>query len=157
MEHHRFFKGSRIIGPVCKGETVGKVREMAEMGERELVLVVSVRCGKGRDMTRGRHVDDNCLVRHNDAQSLSLSHAFSRGNCDHAVQLCTCCICGCTVHKCKGFLKNLHGGLSHACSRDDCDHAVQLCTCCICGCTVHTLRRLAGFFFSPINRNLSQL
>ena len=73
------------------------------------MLVVSVRCGKGRDMTRGRHVDDNCLVRHNDAQSLRMSHACSRDNCDHAVQLCTCCICGCTVHKCKGFLKNLHG------------------------------------------------
>ena len=45
--------GSRIIGLVCKGETVGKVREVDEMGERELVLVVSVKCGKGRDMTRG--------------------------------------------------------------------------------------------------------
>ena len=45
--------GSRITGLVCKGETVGKVEEVDEMGERELVLVVSVRCGKERDITRG--------------------------------------------------------------------------------------------------------
>ena len=45
--------GRRIIGLVCKGETVGKTREMDEMGERELVLVVSVRCDKERVMTRG--------------------------------------------------------------------------------------------------------
>ena len=38
--------GSRIIGLVCEGETVGKTGEVDEMGERELVLVVSVRCGK---------------------------------------------------------------------------------------------------------------
>ena len=48
-----YLYGSRIIGLVCKGATVGKVGEVDEMGERELVLVVSVRCGKGRDMTRG--------------------------------------------------------------------------------------------------------
>ena len=47
------YMGSRIIGLVCKGETVGKKGEVDEMGERELVLVVSVRCGKERDMTRG--------------------------------------------------------------------------------------------------------
>ena len=47
------FQGSRVLGLVCKSETVGKVREVDEMGERELVLVVSVRCGKERDMTRG--------------------------------------------------------------------------------------------------------
>ena len=41
------------MGLTCVGETVGKVGEMDEMGEREHVLVVSVRCGKGRDMTRG--------------------------------------------------------------------------------------------------------
>ena len=38
--------GSRIIDLVCEGETVGKIGEVDEMGERELVLVVSVRCGK---------------------------------------------------------------------------------------------------------------
>ena len=53
VEHRRVFLGSRIIGLVCKGETVGKIEEVDEMGERELVLVVSVRCGKERDMTRG--------------------------------------------------------------------------------------------------------
>ena len=37
-------------GPVCVGEIVGKI---GEVGERELVPVVSVRCGKERDMTRG--------------------------------------------------------------------------------------------------------
>ena len=40
------FYESRIIGLVCEGETVGKTGEVDEMGERELVLVVSVRCGK---------------------------------------------------------------------------------------------------------------
>ena len=38
---------------VCEGETVGKIGEVDEMGERELVLVVSVGCGKEWDMTRG--------------------------------------------------------------------------------------------------------
>ena len=38
--------GSRTTGLVCVGETVGKTGEADEMGERELVLVVSVRCGK---------------------------------------------------------------------------------------------------------------
>ena len=45
--------GSIAIGLVCVGETVGKIGVVGEMGERELVLVVSVRCGKERDMTRG--------------------------------------------------------------------------------------------------------
>ena len=34
----------------CEGGNVGKI---SEVGERELVPVVSVRCGKERDMTRG--------------------------------------------------------------------------------------------------------
>ena len=34
----------------CEGENVGKI---GEVGEREFVLVVSVRCGKEGDMTRG--------------------------------------------------------------------------------------------------------
>ena len=38
--------GSRIIDLVCDGETIGKIGEVDEKGERELVLVVSVRCGK---------------------------------------------------------------------------------------------------------------
>ena len=38
--------GSRTIDLVCVGETVGKIGEVDEIGERELVLVVSVRCGK---------------------------------------------------------------------------------------------------------------
>ena len=42
--------GSSTKGLVCVGEIVGKI---GEVGERELVLVVSVRCGKERDMTRG--------------------------------------------------------------------------------------------------------
>ena len=37
-------------GLVCVGESVGKIGEVVE---RELVLVVSVRCGKECDMTRG--------------------------------------------------------------------------------------------------------
>ena len=45
--------GLTIIGLVCEGETVGKIGKMDEMGERELVLEVSVRCGNERDMTRG--------------------------------------------------------------------------------------------------------
>ena len=42
--------GSCTKDLVCVGEIVGK---MGEVGERELVLVVSVRCGKERDTTRG--------------------------------------------------------------------------------------------------------
>ena len=38
--------GSRTTGLVCEGETVGKKGEVDERGERELVLVVSVSCGK---------------------------------------------------------------------------------------------------------------
>ena len=37
---------SRIIGLFCKSETVGKIREVDEMGERESVLVVNVKRGK---------------------------------------------------------------------------------------------------------------
>ena len=40
------WKGSRITRLVCKRETVGKIGEVDEMGDRELVLVVSVRCGE---------------------------------------------------------------------------------------------------------------
>ena len=42
--------GLRFIVFVCEGENVGKI---GEAGERELVLAISVRCGKERDMTRG--------------------------------------------------------------------------------------------------------
>ena len=45
VEHRRVCMG-RDLGLVCEGETVGKISEMEEMDERELVLVVSVRCGK---------------------------------------------------------------------------------------------------------------
>ena len=38
--------GSRIIGLGCEGDTVGQIGELYEMGERELVLLVSVKCGK---------------------------------------------------------------------------------------------------------------
>ena len=38
--------GSRTVDLVCAVETVGKIGEVDEMGERELVLVVRVRCGK---------------------------------------------------------------------------------------------------------------
>ena len=44
---------SAVIRLVCGGETLGKIGEVDEKGERELVLVVSVRCGKEGDMTRG--------------------------------------------------------------------------------------------------------
>ena len=47
---------ARIIRLVSEGVTVGKIGEVDEMDERELVLVVSVRCGKRRDMTRGRQM-----------------------------------------------------------------------------------------------------
>ena len=43
------------IGFVCEGETVGKIGEVDEMGERVLVLVVSAKCGKDE----ASHVDDN--------------------------------------------------------------------------------------------------
>ena len=38
--------GSRIIDVARVSETVGKIGEVDEMGEVELVLVVYVRCGK---------------------------------------------------------------------------------------------------------------
>ena len=53
VEHRMVNMGSRAMDLVCVGETVGKMGEVDEMGERELVLVVSVRCGKEWDMTRG--------------------------------------------------------------------------------------------------------
>ena len=44
--------GLRIIGLVCEGESVERSEKwMKWVGE--LVLVVSVKCGKERDMTRG--------------------------------------------------------------------------------------------------------
>ena len=42
--------GSCARGLGCEGENVGKI---GDVSERELVLVVSVRCGKERDMARG--------------------------------------------------------------------------------------------------------
>ena len=45
MEQRQGFYGSRAIGLVCVGEAVGKIGEVDEMSERELVLMVSVRCG----------------------------------------------------------------------------------------------------------------
>ena len=42
-----------LVGASCEGETVGKIGEEDEISERELVLVISVRCGKDGDMTRG--------------------------------------------------------------------------------------------------------
>ena len=47
------FCGLRIIVLVCEGEAVGKIGEVGETGERDLLLMVSVRCGKERDMIRG--------------------------------------------------------------------------------------------------------
>ena len=45
MEHRQGFYGSRAIGLVCVGEAVGKIGEGDDMSERELVLMVSDRCG----------------------------------------------------------------------------------------------------------------
>ena len=76
-EHRIGFWGSRIIGLVYKSETVGKIGEADEVGERELLRVVSVRCGKERDMTRGWQL----FWWHKDVQSWALqllSHACSR-------------------------------------------------------------------------------
>ena len=47
------FYGLKAIGLVCVGEAVRKIGEVDEMSERELVLMVSVRCGMEWDMTRG--------------------------------------------------------------------------------------------------------
>ena len=49
-ESSQGFKGSSTKGQDCKGENDWKTDEA---GERELVPVVGVRCGKERDMTRG--------------------------------------------------------------------------------------------------------
>ena len=46
-----------LIRQLCNASSKGKMdrapNEVGEVGERELVFVVSVRCGKERDMTRG--------------------------------------------------------------------------------------------------------
>ena len=47
---HRRVNMDRVPKMACGGETVGKT---GELSERELVLVVSVGCGKKCDMTRG--------------------------------------------------------------------------------------------------------
>ena len=46
VEHRRCIYRSRIIDLVRAGETVGKLGEVDEKGERELLLVVRVRFGK---------------------------------------------------------------------------------------------------------------
>ena len=46
VEHRRVNRGRGPLGLVCEGETVGTIGEVDEMCERELALVVSVRCGK---------------------------------------------------------------------------------------------------------------
>ena len=51
VEHCRVSKYSSCAKDrVRVGEIVGKI---GEVGERELVIVDGVRCGKERDMTRG--------------------------------------------------------------------------------------------------------
>ena len=57
--------GSRTKGLVCVAETVGKMGEVDEMGERELVLVNSVRCGK--EMRHDTWM--TTVLRHKDVQS----------------------------------------------------------------------------------------
>ena len=59
---HRKVNMDRAPKISCLGETVGKV---GEVGERELVLVVSVRCGRGM-----RHDTwMTSVLRHKDVQS----------------------------------------------------------------------------------------
>ena len=52
VEHRRVYMGRQSWGLGVR-ENVGKIGEADEMDERELVLVVSVKCGKEREMTRG--------------------------------------------------------------------------------------------------------
>ena len=65
--------GSCTEGLVCVGEIVGKI---GEVGERELVFVVSVRCGKERDMTRRWQLFWDTKMCN--PEPSSLSHACSR-------------------------------------------------------------------------------
>ena len=44
VEHRWVYTGRESWGFVCKSETVEKIGEVDEMGERELVLVVSGQC-----------------------------------------------------------------------------------------------------------------
>ena len=46
VDHRILYMGLRIMRLFCEGDTFGKIGEVHEMGERELVLVVSVMCGK---------------------------------------------------------------------------------------------------------------
>ena len=90
--------GSRFIGLLCEGETVGKVGEVDEIGERENFCLWSV-SGAARNETW--YVDDNYFegTRMCDAEFCSSwATRVHVMKCDRAVQICTCCICGCTVH-----------------------------------------------------------
>ena len=53
VDHRRVNTGRGPLILCVLGETIGKIGEEDEIGERELVLVVSVRCGKECDMTHG--------------------------------------------------------------------------------------------------------
>ena len=68
--------GSRIIGLVCKGETVGEIGEVDEKGEKELAVVV------GQHQVRQGMTHDTWIQ-------------LCEG---HKDVHCSCCICGCTVH-----------------------------------------------------------
>ena len=86
--------GSMIIGFVWRGETVGKIGEVDEMGERELVLEVSVRCGKEWDRTRRWQLFFKDTKMCNPELCSSWATRVRVMKCDHAVQLCACCSCG---------------------------------------------------------------
>ena len=92
--------GSRIIDLVCAGETVGKMGEVDEICERELVLVVSVRCGKEWVMTRGWQLfwdtkmcnPEPCSPWATRVRGMkcgqSVQHVFEWVFCSHLVCLC---------------------------------------------------------------------
>ena len=85
LESSQGFKGSSTKGQDCKGENDWKIDEA---GERELVLVVGVRCGKEWDMTRGWQTVLERPMRAIPSCAL-LSHTCSREK--NVIMLCSVC------------------------------------------------------------------
>ena len=86
--------GSRTIGLVCEGETVGQIGEVDEMDERET-------CACGQCQVRQRRRHDTWMTIVSGTQRCAILEPCRSSaarvrvmKCDHAVQLCTCCICG---------------------------------------------------------------
>ena len=89
---------------------VGKI---GEVGERELVLVVSVKCGKDWDMTRRWQLFQDIKMSNPEPSSSWNTRVRVMKNgvqyvLWHTVRICTCCLSECSVHT----LRRLSGSFS---------------------------------------------